>query len=384
MGKKSERILIIENDQKVSEYLVHQALNPAGYTVEVATSATRAFSLMESFQPHVIISNLFMPELSAKDLLAAIAAQGLDIPVIVLSKEAEEGDILAAFRLGAVDFLLMPVRETEVLRVVERALTQVHLQVELNALRQTLAGVQKDYQDLSAGMAMLPEMERLIHSVEDLPHLLQFFLEHIIRVTDADRGMICLGKNGSESLYLTTMVNMPVELKAQLNKIWEDGLSTHWENFESLHIYGESLKPFILSNYGQAALIVPIHFRAEFFGSLILFRMQMLPFVPTQRQMASFLTSSLGCILMVYRLLHLTDGVSMEGKRDKEELIDKWEDTVKHNLVNAYETTLALLSEEGMLLNSKQKKMLYQINDNLLAILTEIPPFTSQPSANEN
>ncbi len=383
MEKRSERILIIETDRKISDFLVHQVLQPSGYLVEVAPSATVAFSFIEQFQPHLILSNLFMPGLSAKDLLAALTAQGLDIPLVVLSKEAEEGDILAAFRLGAVDFLLMPARETEILRVVERALIPVHLRLEIQRLNETLNTMRVEYQTLSNSFNNLIDIGTLFHEKSDIHRLLTLFLQRIVSLTNAERGLICLSKESNAPLYLIATVNMPAELDAQRNKIWDDGLSSHWVNFEALHVYGESLKPFILSDYGQVALIVPIHFHSELLGSLILLRTQNTPFDPSQRQIASFLTDYLASILMIKRLSSSQKEISIAGEPPLSDSTEK-RDAIKQYILNAYETTLAMLSEEGMLLSNKQRKMLYQINDNLQAILTEIPPFTSQPDANED
>ena len=51
-------------------------------------------------------------------------AQGSTIPVIIIAQEGMQMDIIQAFRLGATDVLLSPVRDTEVITAVERALTQ--------------------------------------------------------------------------------------------------------------------------------------------------------------------------------------------------------------------------------------------------------------------
>lgn len=383
MEKRSGRILIIETDPKISDFLVHQVLQPSGYLVEVAPSAAAAFSFIEQFQPHLILSNLSMPGLSAKDLLAALTAQGLEIPLVVLSKEADEGDILAAFRLGAVDFLLMPAREPEILRVVERALIQVNLRMEIHRLNEALNNMRVEYQNLLNNFKILLEIGMLFHGKSDIQRLLTQFLQRVIQASNAERGMLCLSKESNTPLYLIAAVNMPAELNARQNTIWEDGLSTHWENFEALHIYGESLKPFILSNYGQVALILPIHFHAELLGSLILMRTQNIPFEPSQRQIASFLADYLASILMIFRL-STSHREIMIGEEQLRAGSTEKRDSIKQYILNAYETTLAMLSEEGMLLSNRQRKMLYQINDNLQAILTEIPPFTSQPEADED
>ena len=76
--------------------------------------------------PDLIIADLNLPGLSAKDLLVALAAQGVNTPLLVIANKGQEQEIIQAFRLGAADYLLWPARDAEVLSVVERVLGRVH------------------------------------------------------------------------------------------------------------------------------------------------------------------------------------------------------------------------------------------------------------------
>jgi len=122
MGPSGERILIVESDPDISDLVVRQALKPLGYNTSVVGTATAAIQETVQTPPDLIIANLNLPGLSGKDLLTALASQGIRAPVIVVAEKGQEQSVIQAFRLGAVDALFWPARDAEVVRVVERAL----------------------------------------------------------------------------------------------------------------------------------------------------------------------------------------------------------------------------------------------------------------------
>lgn len=120
-------ILVIVVNSEVSDLICRQTLNTMGYRTEVAADISQAVAKTESLSPDCIIAGLNLPGgLTARDLLIMLQSQGLDVPVIVLANKGSEMDIIQAFRLGAEDYLLWPVRETEILAVVERVLKRVN------------------------------------------------------------------------------------------------------------------------------------------------------------------------------------------------------------------------------------------------------------------
>src|SRR3990170_6078863 len=63
----------------------------------------------------------------------------MDVPMLVTAPEGKEGDAVQAFRLGARDYLVKPLREAEVVAAVERALNDVRLRHERQQLAEELA-----------------------------------------------------------------------------------------------------------------------------------------------------------------------------------------------------------------------------------------------------
>ena len=126
MPGNSDRILLVENDPEISDLIARQTLRSVGYQVDVFTDASSAIKSALQTPPDLIIADLNIPGLSAKDLLYALTSQGINTPVLVIANKGQEHDIIQAFRLGAADYILWPARDAEVLSAVEHVLHRVH------------------------------------------------------------------------------------------------------------------------------------------------------------------------------------------------------------------------------------------------------------------
>jgi len=111
-----ERVLVVDEDPDVLDLVERQVLEPMGYVVATAGDAGAAIQQALNFSPDLIIASLILPGLSGKDLLVALRSQGMDVPMLVTAPEGMEADAIQAFRLGARDYLVKPLREAEVWR----------------------------------------------------------------------------------------------------------------------------------------------------------------------------------------------------------------------------------------------------------------------------
>src|SRR5215207_508794 len=126
MASAGDRILLVENDPEISDLIARQTLASVGYDVDVVADSSTAIKQALEAPPDLIIADLNLPGLSAKDLLVALSSQGVNVPLLVIASKGQEQDIIQAFRLGAADYLLWPARDAEVLSAVERVLGRVH------------------------------------------------------------------------------------------------------------------------------------------------------------------------------------------------------------------------------------------------------------------
>jgi CheY-like chemotaxis protein len=111
------RILVVEDDAATRRGMV-QLLTGAGYEVTETSSMTDALSLLSSDTPDLVVTDLRLAEFNGLYLAAVNPHR---IPVIVVTGYADRGLESEARELGA-DFLLKPVKPSQLLAVVERRL----------------------------------------------------------------------------------------------------------------------------------------------------------------------------------------------------------------------------------------------------------------------
>jgi two-component system cell cycle response regulator DivK len=117
------RILLVE-DNDINRQLVMDYLIFSGYEVRAVPSGEMFAQTMAEFQPNLILLDLKLPGLSGYELLTQIQ-QRPDwqmIPVIVVSAYAFRADQQRALDLGAKQYLVKPIRLTDLLEAIAQEL----------------------------------------------------------------------------------------------------------------------------------------------------------------------------------------------------------------------------------------------------------------------
>jgi CheY-like chemotaxis protein len=97
MARKPVNVLIVDDDPDWRS-LLREVLGAEGYVVREAENGVEAIALLRRFQPATIITDLRMPRMDGRQLLAALRARGAHIPVIVATNESA-AEVPGAFRL---------------------------------------------------------------------------------------------------------------------------------------------------------------------------------------------------------------------------------------------------------------------------------------------
>ena len=273
MATLKDRILVVENDPVISDLIGRQALQSMGYQVQVIGDASTAITLTQQYSPDILIVDLNLPGLSGKDLLVALGAQGISAPVIVIAQKGMEGDIIQAFRLGAADYMVWPLKDAEVVATVERALKQIRERRERDHLAHQLQQTNQELQFRLRELTILFSVGKAVTSVTDQRTLFDKIMDGAIKVTQSDLGWFLLRDEGSKTFMLMAHHSLPTSLAGRLNQPWDDGISSMVAmSGESLSIYGDPLKRFKISSIGQAVLIVPIKVQKQVIGLLVVMR----------------------------------------------------------------------------------------------------------------
>jgi two-component system NtrC family sensor kinase len=273
------RVLVVDDDPDVLDLLARQVLQPLGYLVQTADDGGAAIQHALNFSPDLIVASLTLPGLSAKDLLVAMRSQGMEVPMLVTAPEGMEAAAIQAFRLGARDYLVKPLREAEVVSAVERALSEVRLRHERHQLAEQLSESNRELERRVRELTTLYGIGKAVTSTTNQAQLFSKLVDSSLYVTEADLGWVLLIEDRSKQLILRAQRNLPPPVAARLHHPWDDGVSSLvLLSGETLNIYGEGLSKFKTARLGKAALIAPIKVRDQPIGVICVARQEHRPF----------------------------------------------------------------------------------------------------------
>jgi sigma-B regulation protein RsbU (phosphoserine phosphatase) len=127
MSGEPATILIIEDDPNVRES-VAAYLEDSGYRILEAGNGREGMELVESHRPDLVLTDLKMPVMGGLAVLAAMAADFGEIPVIIVSGQGELTDAIQSLKLGAWDYLAKPILDMAALEhAVQRSLERAEL-----------------------------------------------------------------------------------------------------------------------------------------------------------------------------------------------------------------------------------------------------------------
>ena len=122
MSKDDPIVYVLDDDYRVREALT-SLLSSVGLRVEVFTSAAEYLKYERPDSPACLILDLELPGMSGLDLQREIA--GAEAPAIVFV--TGHGDVpssVRAMKAGAIEFLLKPFDDQELLRAIDAAIAQ--------------------------------------------------------------------------------------------------------------------------------------------------------------------------------------------------------------------------------------------------------------------
>ena len=102
-------VLIIEDDSSVCD-LLFSCLSKAGYRVSIAQSGEAGLSHIEEDPPEAMVLDLNLPGMNGLDVCRAMRRDPWmsRIPVLMLTGQAEEDDVVAGLEVGADDYMTKP------------------------------------------------------------------------------------------------------------------------------------------------------------------------------------------------------------------------------------------------------------------------------------
>jgi DNA-binding response OmpR family regulator len=106
------QILIVEDNAAHVRALTDQ-FSDLGHKVTSARDGESGLRLAFDNTPDVLILDIMLPRKNGYEVCAAIRAQGLDVPILMLTAKDQEQDVIQGLELGADDYVTKPFRVNE-------------------------------------------------------------------------------------------------------------------------------------------------------------------------------------------------------------------------------------------------------------------------------
>ncbi|MDQ2690672.1 MAG: response regulator [Chloroflexota bacterium] len=365
MVSTGDRILLVENDPEITDLIARQVLASVGYAVDVAADSSAAIKQALQSPPDLVIADLNLPGLSAKDLLVALSSQGINMPLLVIANKGQEHDIIQAFRLGAADYLLWPARDAEVLSAVERVLRRVHEIRDHQRLDMKLNETNHELQRKVREMSTLIDIGKAVVSVTDHRRLFQKIVDGAARVSEADIAWLTLREEESKTFLLTSHRGLPDVWSRKVNMPLDDGISGLVAlSGETLSISGEPLQKFRVAHLGKSACAIPIKVQKEVIGMLIAVRKDGRPFGETEQALLEAVADYASISLVnarLFRALTSSARATRDGEKRQAAALESLRSAINGELPAALYPIDLLLTEKTGQLTGDQRQALQTI-----------------------
>jgi signal transduction histidine kinase len=113
-------VLIAEDSLTQAQRLTH-ILQSQGYQVRVAANGKLALEMAQKKKPHLIVSDVVMPEMDGYELCARVKRDAAlnDVPVILVTTLSDPQDVIRGLECRADNFVLKPYEADQLLRRIE-------------------------------------------------------------------------------------------------------------------------------------------------------------------------------------------------------------------------------------------------------------------------
>jgi FixJ family two-component response regulator len=118
-------IAVVDDDMSVRKAL-ERLLRVTGFDVATFASGEEFYFSLESLRPDCLVLDLHMPGMSGLDVLRRLDQAGFQVPVIVISGDAEPQTRAQCLSAGATDYLRKPFDDEALLSAIQHAMAPAH------------------------------------------------------------------------------------------------------------------------------------------------------------------------------------------------------------------------------------------------------------------
>ena len=265
----ANKILVIDDGREVREFIADRLLPSRGFQVLVAEDGESGLSLAREAQPDLIIADQNMPGRTGLEVVAALRAEGRDIPTILVTGEGSEALAYEAVETGVAAYLIKPFDTDQLLAAIGRALLE-------SGQRRETARMAAELHTANAGLtSRLHELEsltdvgRAITAHLDLDTVLGKVIDAAVDLTGAEEGSVLLLDLSTGELTMRAAKNFDDAFVRTFHLHSSDSLAGHVIRTGQPFLLDESSPQKIKTTYLVHSLIyVPLRIQGRTTGVL--------------------------------------------------------------------------------------------------------------------
>lgn len=120
------KILLINDEETISRFL-RDALTPAGYLVQIASSARAGIEYVGKEEFDLVLAKIKMPDMDGFALIREIKRADPDSVIVIILEQVVAQIIEEIFRLGAYDYISKPINLEKLFLVIKKSVDIHHL-----------------------------------------------------------------------------------------------------------------------------------------------------------------------------------------------------------------------------------------------------------------
>ena len=120
------RALVVDDEENIT-YLVASALRNHGFAAETASTGATALTTARSYNPHVIILDVMLPDMDGYTVVRRLRESGTTTPVLFLSARGETQDRVRGLTAGGDDYIVKPFALEELIARVQAQIRRAGL-----------------------------------------------------------------------------------------------------------------------------------------------------------------------------------------------------------------------------------------------------------------
>jgi signal transduction histidine kinase/CheY-like chemotaxis protein len=221
---RSVKLLVVD-DEEIVLSLARDALEDAGYEIELADGSMAALSKMEREYFDFMLTDIRMPDIDGIELAKKARELNPSIGIIFMTGYANLNSAKDAIKEGAYDYIMKPFELNEIRQAVK------------NAVRKKSKDVEKT---LYSELTRLSDLNQLMYTVGDRKSLLRLSLGFAIMQTKAKKGAIIYETENENEIGIIATEDLN-------NKGFEESTKTFDDDYLALD--SDDIKaPFIISS----------------------------------------------------------------------------------------------------------------------------------------